>query len=213
MCYHIRKIKRGRWFVTRSTTMMKRKGYREMLRDRMPLVLSLTLKWCKAKEKWLSYVYERHIKPVEKNKRALCVKQCLGLKPRYTTNDLHAYLWQSGVSHKRINNFVDENERKLKEILSLEFKDTIVWHELDDEETAFWSYVVVWHNWFKTYYKFIENTYRNSLENGMDKYDIKVKLIQRYLSNFLPKEGDDKETEEKKYNNVNKLVDFLIESF
>ena len=192
---------------------MKRKGYREMLRDRMPLVLSLTLKWCKAKEKWLSYVYDHHIKPVEKNKRALCVKQCLGLKPKYTTNDLHAYLWQAGVSHKRINAFVDENEKNLKKILSLEFKDTIVWSELDDEETAFWSYVVVWHNWFKTYYKYIENTYRNSHESGKEEYDIKVEIIQRYLKGFLPTENDNETSKERKYDNVNKLVDFLIDSF
>lgn len=192
---------------------MKKKGYREMLRDRMPLVLSLALKWCKAKEKWLSYVYENHVKIVSKDKRATRVKQCLGLKPRYTTNDLHAYLWQSGISHKRINKFVDENEKNLKEIMSLEFKDTIIWHELSDEEAAFWSYVVIWHNWFKTYYKYIENTYRISHENGENEYSIKVKLIQKYLSNFLPTKNDDEKSAERKYENVDKLINFLVDSF
>jgi hypothetical protein len=41
--------------------MTKNTGYRQMLRDRCPKVVSYALKWCKAKEKWLNYVYENFI--------------------------------------------------------------------------------------------------------------------------------------------------------
>lgn len=40
---------------------MKRTGYREMLRDRCPMVVSHALKWCKAKESWLNHVYKNWI--------------------------------------------------------------------------------------------------------------------------------------------------------
>lgn len=38
-----------------------RTGYREMLRDRCPKMVSLALKYCKAKERWLDHVYKSRI--------------------------------------------------------------------------------------------------------------------------------------------------------
>lgn len=40
---------------------MKKTGYREMLRDRCPKVVSHALKWCGVKEAWLDHVYENFI--------------------------------------------------------------------------------------------------------------------------------------------------------
>lgn len=40
---------------------MERTGYREMLRDRCPVVVSYALKWCRAKEAWLDHVYKSWI--------------------------------------------------------------------------------------------------------------------------------------------------------
>lgn len=42
-----------------------------MLRDRCPKVVSYALKWCKAKEKWLDYVYKNQIWPLSSKKERL----------------------------------------------------------------------------------------------------------------------------------------------
>lgn len=36
-------------------------GYRGMLRDRIPATVSIALKWCKAKERWIEYVYSHWV--------------------------------------------------------------------------------------------------------------------------------------------------------
>lgn len=36
-------------------------GYKAMLRDRVPRTVDLALKWCKAKDRWVEYVYYTHI--------------------------------------------------------------------------------------------------------------------------------------------------------
>ena len=51
--------------------MNKNTGYRQMLRDRCPKVVSYALKWCKAKEKWLDYVYKNQIWPLSSKKERL----------------------------------------------------------------------------------------------------------------------------------------------
>lgn len=37
--------------------MTTKTGYKEMLRDRVPFVVDLALKWCKSKTKWVDHVY------------------------------------------------------------------------------------------------------------------------------------------------------------
>ena len=51
--------------------MKKNTGYREMLRDRCPKVVNYALKWCKAKERWLNYVYDNQIWPLKSKKERL----------------------------------------------------------------------------------------------------------------------------------------------
>lgn len=59
---------------------MKRTGYREMLRDRCPKVVSLALRWCNAKEKWLDHVYKSFIWIYsDNNERLKATKTVLGL--------------------------------------------------------------------------------------------------------------------------------------
>lgn len=61
--------------------MKKNTSYREMLRDRCPKVVSYALKWCKAKEKWLDYVYDNQIWFLgSKNERLKQTKLILGIK-------------------------------------------------------------------------------------------------------------------------------------
>lgn len=189
-------------------------GYKEMLRDRMPRTLSLALKWCKAKEKWLSYVYSNHIKVVPKNMRSNIVKQCLGLKPKWTTSDMHAYLPLKGVSHERIDDFIETTSpQALTRLLSMDFKDTILWDKLTEEEYAYWYRVTSWVIWFRSTYAYIQNTYEISKSIGRSTEDIKVEIIQRFLSQLMPTDTDDEETKQAKYNYVDNLVNYLVDTF
>ena len=193
---------------------MKRTGYKEMLRDRMPKMLNLALKWCKAKEKWLDYVYENHIKIVPKDQRGVEVKKCLGLKPKYNVNDMYPYLWEKGISYKQINDFIySKSPQELSQILKMDFKDTIIWKDLDENETKFWNYVNSWVVWFKRTHMYIENTYKISRLVGKDERSIKIEIVQTYLRTMLPKEDASEEVKEKTYAYVDKLVDYLVNSF
>lgn len=58
-------------------------GYREMLRDRCPKVVSLALKYCKAKETWLDHVYKSWIWIYQsKEERLKAAKTLLGSKSK-----------------------------------------------------------------------------------------------------------------------------------
>ena len=37
-------------------------GYKNALRDRMPEYMDIALRWCKAKNRYIDYIYERYIK-------------------------------------------------------------------------------------------------------------------------------------------------------
>ena len=194
--------------------MEKSTGYREMLRDRMPRMLDLALKWRKGKERWLDHVYENHIKVVSKDKRSICVKQCLGLKQKYDINDMYAYLPLKGISRKEITNFIytcDPGE--LKKLLSMDFHDTINWNSLDEDQTNYWKITETWVQWFKTQYQFLENAYQISQKCGKDDFDIRVELITRYLSALLPKDNESEEDRKAKFAYLDKFVDFLMNSF
>ena len=185
-----------------------------MLRDRMPRTLSLALKWCKAKERWLSYVYCHHIKKYPKNMRSNIVKQCLGLKPKWSTSDMHAYLPLKGISHEKIDEFIETTSpTTLARLLSMDFNDTILWKELTEEETAYWNRVSSWVRWFRTTYAYIENAYKISKDVGKNIDDIKVMIIQKFLYQLMPTDADDENTKQAKYNYVDSLVNYLIESF
>lgn len=189
-------------------------GYKEMLRDRMPRTLSLALKWCKAKERWLSYVYYHHIKKYPKNMRSNIVKQCLGLKPKWSTSDMHAYLPLKGISHEKIDEFIETTSpTTLARLLSMDFNDTILWKELTEEEAAYWNRVSSWVRWFRTTYAYIENAYKISKDVGKNIDDIKVMIIQKFLYQLMPTDADDENTKQAKYNYVDSLVNYLIESF
>jgi hypothetical protein len=58
-------------------------GYKEMLRDRCPKVVSLALKYCKAKETWLNHVYKNWIWIYKSKKERLdATKRLLGSKSK-----------------------------------------------------------------------------------------------------------------------------------
>lgn len=74
--------------------MKQNTGYRQMLRDRCPKVVSFALKWCKAKEKWLDYCYKNWIWIYSsKKERYAAAKLLIGEKYKF---DFHSTIdWLS----------------------------------------------------------------------------------------------------------------------
>ena len=146
--------------------------------------------------------------------RSNIVKQCLGLKPKWSTSDMHAYLPLKGISHEKIDEFIETTSpTTLARLLSMDFNDTILWKELTEEETAYWNRVSSWVRWFRTTYAYIENAYKISKDVGKNIDDIKVMIIQKFLYQLMPTDADDENTKQAKYNYVDSLVNYLIESF
>lgn len=62
---------------------MSRTGFKEMLRDRIPVYADIALKWCKTKERWINIVYRDTISIfADKNDRYDITKTILGLKSK-----------------------------------------------------------------------------------------------------------------------------------
>ena len=79
--------------------MKKNTGYREMLRDRCPKVVSYALKWCKAKEKWLDYVYKEQIWILgSKKERLVQTKAILGITEKGKNFNFHNTIYWDGLS-------------------------------------------------------------------------------------------------------------------
>ena len=59
----------------------------------------------------------------------------------------------------------------------------------------------------------MENAYKISRQVGKNEFDIKIELINNYLSDLMPDKDANEEEKQAKYNYVDKLVDFLIKCF
>ena len=60
---------------------------------------------------------------------------------------------------------------------------------------------------------YIENTYKNSRENGKNDFDTKVDIINRHLTAFFPTEDATIEEAEAQYEYIDNLTDFLFKCF
>ena len=115
------------------------------------------------------------------------------------------------------------NEERLsvtKKLLGLDkkprqfvFKDTIMWDNFTQEEKNSWENVVSWVSWFQKNYAYIENAYSISKVKGKDIVDIKLEIMQNYLTEYCPTQKDRGKEKERKSIFVNKLCDFLINCF
>ena len=115
------------------------------------------------------------------------------------------------------------NEERLgvtKKLLGLDkkprhfvFKDTIFWDDFTTEQKESWEAVVEWVSWFQKNYAYIENAYNISKVKGKDIVDIKLEIMEAYLSDFCPTSEDSDKEQERKSAEVNKLCDFLINCF
>lgn len=78
--------------------MNKNTGYRQMLRDRCPKVVNFALKWCKAKEKWLDYVYKEQIWILKSKKERLAqTKAILGITADGHKFNFHDTIFWKGL--------------------------------------------------------------------------------------------------------------------
>ena len=155
-----------------------------MLRERVPRVVNLALKYCKKKEAWLQHVYKNWIWVYsDKEERLKATRLLLG----YSENK------------KTQRNFV--------------FNDTIAWDNLSEEESKEWRRIKKWVVWFMAKYAYIEDDYKKSKLRGRDIYEIKFEIMCNYLMSMCPTDEDDAETVARKNRQVNELVDFLIDSF
>jgi len=75
-----------------------------MLRDRCPVVISIALKWCNAKTKWINHVYENFIKLYStKDERYEATRIVLGISNKYRKFTFH-----NTISWENLND--DETE-------------------------------------------------------------------------------------------------------
>lgn len=166
-------------------------GYKEMLRDRMPLMLDLALRWCKAKERWINYAYDNVIKKNPRDKRSIAVKVILGIKQKWKRQEIYdqlRYVELKPVTREQVNKIP-------KSALCLKFQDTINWRKLSEEDPDmydYWKTVASWVEWFSTSHLVVENTYDHCKQWGMSDDEIVPILMSKYgidskLANYLIK--------------------------
>lgn len=153
-------------------------GYKGMLRDRMPLMIDLALKYCKCKDEWINHCYNNFIRVVPQEDRSRTVKEMLGIckRPgckRLLTQDDYIMLALYGYRRKDLPSIETDK-------LYYSFSETINWKELDEAGKTFWNSVCGIVNWFKTTYVYVENDYRISVIIGKSEESIKSEIKLRY---------------------------------
>lgn len=76
-----------------------------MLRDRMPRTVSIALKWCKAKERWIEYVYSRWVSIVMNDKqwREQVIRDMLGLSKYHREFNFHYTIqWRENTEKENV---------------------------------------------------------------------------------------------------------------
>ena len=173
---------------------MKQFGYKEMLRDRCPKVISHALKWQKAKEKWIEHVYSYFVKilgdEIDIDNNVLCTAK---------NNKRAVISLLLGMKEGKVKNF--------------DFRKTIDWDNLSDEETLYWERVASWVKWFSTKYGYVENLYDISKRIGKDEESIKIEIINNYLEALMPARDAPDEEKQAKYEYIDRFVEFLIRCF
>lgn len=130
--------------------------------------------------------------------------------------------WIDHAYCRFIKIYVDSQERKhtTKIILGIakfyrnfEFDKSIDWENLTKDEEIYWKRISSWVRWFTEKYAYIENAYEISKKTGKNDFDIRVEIINSYLSALLPDESIDEEHKKAQYEYIDKFVEFLINCF
>lgn len=169
-------------------------GYKQMIRDRMPQMLDLALTYCKAKGRWIDYVYDHIVKKYPKEKRSNAVKIVLGIKQRWKRQEIYDHMryvqFRKDITRKQVDEIP-------KSELFMNFEDSIDFidlYEKDAEMYLYWKTITEWVNWFKLSYISIKDTYQHMTNWSMTENEKKVILMDKY--------GID-----------NKLATYLIKTF
>lgn len=82
----------------------KNTGYKAMLTDRCPKLVSIALKWCKAKSKWVDYVYKTYVNIyTEKQLRHEAVRIVLGLSKKDRQFDFNKTIEWDNLNEEETN--------------------------------------------------------------------------------------------------------------
>ena len=135
-------------------------SYKEMLRDRITKMqaVDLALKYCKAKTKWINYVYKNFIGIyVHKKERNQATRIILGISGKYREFNFHTTIdWES---------------------LKLENKT---------DEIQYWERVEEWIEWFSNNIAYIEDDLNHNISQSsiMKEYGIDSQLLE-YIKKSL----------------------------
>lgn len=145
----------------------------------MPQMMDLALSYCKAKNRWINYVYDSVIRKYSKEKRSDVVKILLGQKPQYKRRDIYdhmKYVELRPVTKEQVDSIP-------KSELYMTFRRTINFEKLsieDPDMCEYWNNVADWVDWFSTMYFKVRDTYEHSKRWKLSDNEIKVILIDKY---------------------------------
>ena len=160
---------------------MKKTGYKEMLRDRCPKVVTYALKYHRVMEAWINHVYKNFI-----------------------------WIYPSNEERLKATRIILGLNKNPKEFI---FADTIDWNNISAKEKESWKEVQKTVSWYQKQHLYAENDYADLKDKGKDIKTIKYELMRRYLIDMCPTKDDDEKTRNKKNIEINKFVNFLIDTF
>lgn len=148
------------------------KGYKAMLRDKVPSTWKKALIYCKALNKWIDLVYEQHLRNIPQKERSNIVKElCARKKRKMVTVFDPTWPWVNSSNIKEI---------KAKPVNWLAtFHDTIKWEDLEEEELEYWITIEGWVRWFTSRWMYILNAYQVMLYKLTDK-ELEEWLVREY---------------------------------
>lgn len=169
-------------------------GYKQVIRDKMPQMLDLALTYCKAKSRWIDYVYEHVVKKYPKEKRTNAVKIALGIKQKWKRQEIYDHMryvqFNTNITREQVNKIP-------KSLLFMSFEDTIDFDSLRKNDVnmyLYWKTIAEWVDWFSKSYNSVKDTWQHMTSWNMTEHEKRVILMDKY--------GID-----------NRLVTYLIKTF
>lgn len=144
--------------LLKCSSMKKTKtGYKEMLRDRVPYIVDLALKWCKAKQLWINHTYNAFIGIyIDSDERMGATKTVLGIRGKQ-----HNFNFHDSIDWDNLDD--DETER---------------WKNVENWVTWFQTNYLIFEQQakltFSTDYDIVRNAIVNSLEETQNPENSKL---------------------------------------